>query len=241
MPLKPPFHKQETRYSCVPACLRMVLGSFGVDISESELRTRCDCTPYGTEALMAVDAARALGFVKTAKYTLSLAELQTVVTDGHYPIVFVDLNPIAGLDAIHAMVVADVSGQEVVVLDPLQGNVGCLSTSSPRPGRGATTSRCLWCGSTYAYVPTTLSVRRLHVCASSHLRLACTVCRSQWPWPLGSRIMPGGCKNCCRITWHRLIGPHPGNVGVPHRCSNASLSSGAETIVSYRATKFKNF
>ena len=121
MPLKPPFHKQETRYSCIPACLRMVLGSFGVDISESELRTRCDCTPYGTNALMAVDAARALGFVKTAKYTLSLVELQTVVTDGHCPIVFVDLNPIDGLDAIHAMVVTDVSGQEVVVLDPLQG------------------------------------------------------------------------------------------------------------------------
>ena len=121
MPLKPPFHKQETLYSCVPACLRMVLGSFGVDISESELRTRCDCTPYGTDALMAVDAARALGLVKTAKYTLSFAELQTVVTDGPYPIVFVDLNPIDGLDAIHAMVVADVSEQEVVVLDPLQG------------------------------------------------------------------------------------------------------------------------
>ena len=85
MPLKPPFHKQETRYSCVPACLRMVLGSFGVDISESELRTRCDCTPYGTDALMAVDAARALGFVKTAKYTLSLEELKTVVTAGPCP------------------------------------------------------------------------------------------------------------------------------------------------------------
>jgi hypothetical protein len=70
---------------------------------------------------MAVEAARALGFVKTAKYTLSLAELQTVVTDGHYPIVFVDLHPIDGLDAIHAMVVTDVSGQEVVVLGPLQG------------------------------------------------------------------------------------------------------------------------
>ena len=99
----------------------MVLGSFGVDISESALRTRCDCTPYGTDALMAVDAARALGFVKTAKYTRALEELKTVVTGGHCPIVFVDLHPIDGLDAIHAMVVVDVSEQEIVVLDPLQG------------------------------------------------------------------------------------------------------------------------
>ncbi len=121
MPLKPPFHKQETRYSCVPACLRMVLSSFGVDLSENALRTRCDCTPYGTDALMAVDAARVLGFVKTAKYTLSLEELKTVIREGHCPIVFVDLNPLDGLDAIHAMVVVDVSEQEVVVLDPLQG------------------------------------------------------------------------------------------------------------------------
>ncbi len=44
-----------------------------------------------------------------------------MVTDGHCPIVFVDLNPIDGLDAIHAMVVVDVSEQEIVVLDPLQG------------------------------------------------------------------------------------------------------------------------
>jgi hypothetical protein len=70
---------------------------------------------------MAVEAARALEFVKTAKYTLSLAELRTVVTDGHCPIVFVDLHPIDGLDAIHAMVVVEVSEQAVVVLDPLQG------------------------------------------------------------------------------------------------------------------------
>ncbi len=138
MPLKPPFHKQETRYSCVPACLRMVLGSFGMDISESTLRTRCDCTPYGTDALMAVDAARALGFVKTAKYTLSLEELKTVVRDGHCPIVFVDLNPLDGLDAIHAMVIVDVSEQEVMVLALSRGNAAFLFTSVPRPGRGDT-------------------------------------------------------------------------------------------------------
>jgi hypothetical protein len=37
------------------------------------------------------------------------------VTDGHYPIVCVDLHPIDGLYAIHAMVVVDMSEQEVVV------------------------------------------------------------------------------------------------------------------------------
>ena len=44
-----------------------------------------------------------------------------VVRGSHCPIVFVDLNPIDGLDDIHAMVVIGMSEQEIVVLDPLQG------------------------------------------------------------------------------------------------------------------------
>src|SRR5437870_10372961 len=101
---KPQFHKQETRYSCVPACLRMVLGSFGVDLAESELRDRCDTTPFdGTNALKAIDAARELGFPGIAKYTLTLEELRTLVADGHYPIIFVDLRPIDGIRDIHAL------------------------------------------------------------------------------------------------------------------------------------------
>ena len=34
---------------------------------------------------------------------------------------FLDLNPLDGLDATHTMVVVEVSEQEIVVLDPLQG------------------------------------------------------------------------------------------------------------------------
>ena len=40
---------------------------------------------------------------------------------GHYPIAFVDLNPIDGVDDIHAVVVIGVSPQEVTVLDLLRG------------------------------------------------------------------------------------------------------------------------
>ena len=63
---KPPFHRQETRFSCVPACLRMLLLSFGLDIPEIELRVRCDTTILGTDALRVVDAARQLGFTGSA-------------------------------------------------------------------------------------------------------------------------------------------------------------------------------
>jgi ABC-type bacteriocin/lantibiotic exporter with double-glycine peptidase domain len=100
----------------------MVLGSFGLEMSESELRARCDTTPiYGTDALLAVDVARALGFSRTGKYTFTFEELKTLVEDGHYPIAFVDLNPIDGVDDIHTLVVIGISQEEVTVLDPLQG------------------------------------------------------------------------------------------------------------------------
>jgi Peptidase C39 family len=69
------FHKQETPYSCVPACLRMVLSAFEVDMSEDELRHLCDCTPFGTEALKAVDAVRNLGFSRTTKCTLTINDV----------------------------------------------------------------------------------------------------------------------------------------------------------------------
>ena len=92
MSLKPPFHKQETRFSCVPACLRMVLLALGVDVSERQLRASCDTTLLGTDALKAVDAARKLGFDGSAKHTLTLDELSDLVEAGHNPIVFVSLS-----------------------------------------------------------------------------------------------------------------------------------------------------
>ena len=64
--LKLQFHKQETTYSCVPACLRMVLSGFGLDLSEAELGARCDCTVFGTDAFQTVNALRELGFPRRA-------------------------------------------------------------------------------------------------------------------------------------------------------------------------------
>lgn len=100
----------------------MVFSGFGVDIAESELREQCDCTPYyGTDALMALNAARQFGFAGTSKHTLTLEELRAVVSGGHHPIVFVDLSPIDGTEDVHALVIIDAGQQDVIVLDPLKG------------------------------------------------------------------------------------------------------------------------
>jgi ABC-type bacteriocin/lantibiotic exporter with double-glycine peptidase domain len=104
----------------VPACLRTVLASFGLDVSESEVRTLCDTTIFGTAALKIVDA-RALGFTSTAKHNLTLEELTAAVDAGLYPIVFVNLDPISGKDAAHAFVVVEASASGIMVYDPLHG------------------------------------------------------------------------------------------------------------------------
>jgi hypothetical protein len=99
----------------------MVFSGFGLDISEADLRYLCDCTFLGTDALKAVDAARQLGFAATSKHNLSPADLEDVLTDGDYPIVYVDLRPIAPVGGQHALVVIEMDANFISVLDPLSG------------------------------------------------------------------------------------------------------------------------
>ncbi len=99
----------------------MVLSSFSFDIPEADLRTLCDCTALGTDALQAVDAMRQLGFTSTAKYTLSIDELEGFVANEHNPTVLVDLRPIDSVKGTHALVVVGVSETDVNVYDPAQG------------------------------------------------------------------------------------------------------------------------
>jgi ABC-type bacteriocin/lantibiotic exporter with double-glycine peptidase domain len=116
------FHRQEKDYSCVPACLKMVLATFGLTFSEVNLREACDCTPFGTEALQAVDAVRRLGFVNTVKGTSSIEELINQLDLGQYPIAFINLLPIDGIKIAHAIVVMDIDSDWIKVCDPLQGD-----------------------------------------------------------------------------------------------------------------------
>jgi ABC-type bacteriocin/lantibiotic exporter with double-glycine peptidase domain len=99
----------------------MVLYDLGVDVSESELRIRCDCTILGTDALKAVDAARQLGFTRSRKYTLGLHELREVSALGRHPIAFVSLLPIDAREDTHAVVVLRIDQRDTIVLDPLAG------------------------------------------------------------------------------------------------------------------------
>jgi hypothetical protein len=137
MPSKPPFHRQETPCSCVPACVRMVLASFGRELLEAELRALCDCTPFGTEALNAVDGVRQLGFPATGKYTLWRDERAAQVRQGLYPIVFVNTLPIDGITDGHALMVVGIDQIGI-------RRTSITSVALPNCVRRGLTGYCLW-------------------------------------------------------------------------------------------------
>ena len=71
----------------------MVIAGFGQEVEEAKLRRLCDCTFEGTSAFNALNAARQLGFANSSKHNLAIEELEAIIADGWFPIVFVDLTP----------------------------------------------------------------------------------------------------------------------------------------------------
>jgi ABC-type bacteriocin/lantibiotic exporter with double-glycine peptidase domain len=125
---RPPLYNQETPYSCAPACLRMVLQSFGVSKTEQELREMCDCLPLSiggvSEALKLVDAARGLGFQKTRKYNLTLADLKSELARGLFPIAYIRTQLTPGEPAdYHSVVVSEIRAGYVELNDPWRGAI----------------------------------------------------------------------------------------------------------------------
>jgi ABC-type bacteriocin/lantibiotic exporter with double-glycine peptidase domain len=102
----------------------MVLDALGVHLEEAQVRHLTDCSPLGTDAFQLIEAARQLGFTTSRKYTLtSLEELASMVDEGVFPIVYVDMWPLRGgfSGQYHAVVVVDVDADSVTVLDPQVG------------------------------------------------------------------------------------------------------------------------
>ena len=130
MPVRPPYYPQETDYSCMVACLRMVLEHLGVVRTEEELRILTDSDfdsphyPGGAEARHVVEAARQLGFVNTSRNNLTLQELVGELIQGQFPIVQIGIS--LGPNTVvqpHAVVVMEINERGVLMLDPVRGEV----------------------------------------------------------------------------------------------------------------------
>jgi ABC-type bacteriocin/lantibiotic exporter with double-glycine peptidase domain len=86
--LNVPHFKQELHYSCVAACVRMVLAHYGRTFTEAELRQHLGTGPHGTRARDILRVA-ALGFAVQVD-TASLVQLGATLVAGVPPLVFLE-------------------------------------------------------------------------------------------------------------------------------------------------------
>lgn len=113
-----PLHSQELSTSCVAACVRMVLAALGYDLPEAEIRARCGYSGLGMRLNQVAQGLVDLP-VKAEYYTdWNLDDLTAAVRQSVFPIVGVDLRFVDGLFAFHALVITDVTSEQVLVHDP---------------------------------------------------------------------------------------------------------------------------
>jgi len=124
MPLKPQYHKQETLYSCAPACLKMVMEAYGVSVTEHEIREKCGCDEEGTDPEKLADAAREFGFDKSraeqwgTDTQAGIEQVQKLLANGFYPIIYIKMPPPF---PTHAVVVIALTEDKVQLFDPYHG------------------------------------------------------------------------------------------------------------------------
>ena len=114
-----PFFQQELTTSCVAACVWMVLAALGQTLTEAEIRSRGGHTRAGMRPSQVGGGLTDLPV--SAEYHLDwgLDDLSDAARSSAYPIVGIDLRPIDGLFAFHAVVVDEVTSDHVLVHDPL--------------------------------------------------------------------------------------------------------------------------
>lgn len=115
--------KQEQDYTCVPACIRIVLHHFGSDFSEAEISDACKTTPLGNDLEEAAQGVALLGF-KSIKLKGAVFHDIIRYIQKHQPvIVFVSVKhlPYGGLGGTHAVVVNGLEEKKVSFIDPARG------------------------------------------------------------------------------------------------------------------------
>jgi ABC-type bacteriocin/lantibiotic exporter with double-glycine peptidase domain len=110
--------QQELEYSCVAACVRIVLAHFGEVREEADLRSLLDTQPSGTRAgnIMWLSSAEFAVFARSS----TQADLEKALADNQPPIIFLKTGPLGywSVDIAHAVVLAGMDSQTVALNDP---------------------------------------------------------------------------------------------------------------------------
>lgn len=113
-----PLFSQELPTSCAAACVRMVLASLGHELTEAHIRHLCGHTSAGMLLNQIAYGLRNLSVAVEYRVDWDLEGLIEAVERGASPIVGIDLRPIEGIFAFHAVVISDIASDQVVVHDP---------------------------------------------------------------------------------------------------------------------------
>lgn len=112
--LEPTHYSQAYPFSCVPACIRIVLSAYEFEVSEVTVRELANCDETGTKPSNAVKAAKELGFFDSYVANLDMPQLTQILSEDTYPIVYLRF-PQGG---DHAVVVTGITQENVSILDP---------------------------------------------------------------------------------------------------------------------------
>ncbi len=122
MKIKIKAFKQETDYTCLPACIRIIMNHFGDEIPENEIAAICGTTKAGTRLRNAVDAIRSFGYEVTQILDGSLDELFTSVLNKEPVIVILGAEHLFYGDfGSHAVVVIGFEGKNIILIEPALG------------------------------------------------------------------------------------------------------------------------
>lgn len=117
--MRVPHFEQERDYSCLAACVRMVLAFYGADHSEQEIRALLKTRPGGTSPAQVMWRLPAWEFDAYVQYG-SQPILRENLAAGHPCIVHVWTRLLSSRqgEAIHALVVTELTEQSVTAHDP---------------------------------------------------------------------------------------------------------------------------
>lgn len=118
--IKVPYFKQESWYTCGPACLRMVLAYLGIIKTEKEVAEACGTNELGTTSTQLSAGFQRFGVRASSVKNANIDDLKQEITEGRPVIVLIDPSHIyGGISGFgHFIVIVGFKDDEIVYHDP---------------------------------------------------------------------------------------------------------------------------
>ncbi|MGH9765991.1 MAG: cysteine peptidase family C39 domain-containing protein, partial [Blastocatellia bacterium] len=113
------WYAQEQDTSCVAACVRIVLSSFGQQLTEKRIRKILGNPLFGLSLPQTYQRLTQAGLKVAFHDDWALRDLRDCLRDGSYPIVGLERRFFGNRDSTHAVVLIGLSSQAVGAFDPL--------------------------------------------------------------------------------------------------------------------------